>query len=77
MAARNNLAQTAKTRDKIQGSQLVNTLQKHIFDGKELSSSQVNAATALLKKVLPDLKQSDITQETTINGNIKVNVNFE
>ncbi len=49
------------TRNKIQASQLINRLTDHVLKDKEMSSSQVNAAKILLGKVIPDLKQSDIT----------------
>jgi hypothetical protein len=45
------------TRAKIKAQQLINRLQAHIdADQPLLDSSQVNAAKALLNKVLPDLK---------------------
>ncbi|MCP4410091.1 MAG: hypothetical protein GY807_20570 [Gammaproteobacteria bacterium] len=45
------------TRKKIKAAQLINRLQKHIESDKPLmDASQVNAAKALLNKVLPDLK---------------------
>ena len=45
------------TRDKIQAAQLINRLEKHCFaDEPLMDASQVNAAKALLNKVLPDLK---------------------
>lgn len=44
------------TRQKIQASQIINRLEKHLFAKKPLlNASQVNAAKALLSKVLPDL----------------------
>lgn len=45
------------TRAKIKAQQLINRLQQHIdADEPLLDASQVNAAKALLNKVLPDLK---------------------
>lgn len=45
-----------ETRNKIQGAQLINRLTKHVMSDKPiLDTSQVNAAKALLNKVLPDL----------------------
>ena len=51
-----------ETRMKIQAQQLINRLQKHV-DAPEplLDSSQVNAAKALLNKVLPDLKAVEVS----------------
>ena len=50
------------TRAKIQAQQLINRLQAHV-DAPEplLDSSQVNAAKALLNKVLPDLKGVELS----------------
>ena len=50
------------TRAKIQAQQLINRLQAHV-DAPEplLDSSQVNAAKALLNKVLPDLKAVEVS----------------
>ncbi|MBM1556677.1 hypothetical protein JQV19_08455 [Sulfitobacter mediterraneus] len=45
------------TRNKIKATQLINRLMNHInADEPLLDASQVNAAKALLNKVLPDLK---------------------
>lgn len=45
------------TRNKIKAQQLINRLMTHInADEPVLDASQVNAAKALLNKVLPDLK---------------------
>lgn len=43
------------TRAKIQTSQIINRLAKHILGKLELSPTQVRAAEILLKKTLPDL----------------------
>ncbi len=45
-------------REKIQGSQIINRLQKHIKNDC-MTSSQVNAAKVLLAKIIPDLKSVD------------------
>ena len=44
-----------RTRAKIQTSQIINRLTKHVKGEIEMSSSQVRAAEILLKKSLPDL----------------------
>ena len=51
-------------RAKIQASQLVNSLQNHVT-GKQLykRDSQVTAALGLLKKILPDMRATDMTAE--------------
>ena len=55
MAARLNPAHDARTREKIQTSQLLNRLQDHVFGKVELTPTQVRAAEVLIRKTLPDL----------------------
>ncbi len=74
MAVRKNLSQAAKTREKIQTSQLINRLTDHVLNDLELSSSQIKAIEILLKKTLPDLKQIEITGED--GGPIKTSSTF-
>ena len=61
MAARHNLKQTQRTREKIQASQLINRLTNHALGDLEMSATQVNAAKILLNKILPDLKAMEMT----------------
>ena len=61
MAARLNLRQLDSVRETIKGSQLVNSLQKHINGDLEMRPSQVTAALGLLKKIIPDLAVTQIT----------------
>lgn len=57
------------TRKKIQAAQLINRLEKHVFsDEPLLDASQVNAAKALLNKVLPDLQSVSVDGEMTHNA---------
>jgi hypothetical protein len=65
MAARNKLTHDYKTRQKIQTTQLVKRLEKHIFsdDGEVMTASQVRAAEILLKKTLPDTQSIAHTGE--------------
>lgn len=53
----------AKTREKIRTSMLINRLEKHIFNGEEMSTTQVKAVEILLKKTLPDLKQTELSTD--------------
>ena len=53
-----------KVRDRIRTSLLVKRLENHALNKNEMTKSQVQAATALLKKTLPDLQSID----TTIRG---------
>lgn len=64
MAARNKLTHDYKTRQKIQTTQIVNRLTKHIHGEIELSNTQIRAAEILLRKSLPDL--------TSISGTLEV-----
>ncbi len=57
------------TRNKIRAAQLINRLESHVFaDSPLLDASQVNAAKALLNKVLPDLQSvaMDLDAKTTV-----------
>jgi hypothetical protein len=56
MAARTKkLIHDHEARAKIQSSQLVNRLQKHVLGASVLDPSQVSAALGLLRKIIPDL----------------------
>lgn len=67
MAARKNLSHDAKTREKIQTSQLINRLNKDANGEIELTSGQRKSIEILLKKSLPDLSsitfEGDMTHE--------------
>lgn len=76
MAARKRIFHDENTRTKIQTSQIINRLEKHInakpevIDGqiiyKDLmTQSQVTAALGLLKKTLPDLSSVELKAEAT------------
>lgn len=47
-------------RVKIQNSNILNALIEHVDGKREMSSTQVSAGIALLKKVLPDLASTEI-----------------
>lgn len=66
MAERLNKRHQEMIREKIRGSQLVNRLENHVLDDLELSPTQVTAALGLLRKVVPDLKATEHSGETTI-----------
>lgn len=74
MAARNKLSHDAKTREKIQVSQLVNRLMDHSLGKCEMSATQVNAARILLNKKLPDLQSVQHTgdKDNPIETSIRV-----
>jgi hypothetical protein len=71
MAARLDPRHDARTRAKIQTSQLINRLKDHVFGKVELSPTQVRAAEVLLRKSLPDL------QNVTLSGDADNPVRFE
>jgi hypothetical protein len=48
-------------RVKIKNSNILNALVEHVEGKREMSSTQVTAGLGLLKKVLPDLAQTDVT----------------
>lgn len=60
------IAQTLRTRQKIQASALVNRLHKCVMGEVELTAQQVNAAKTLLNKVLPDLQS--ISMEAVVES---------
>ena len=59
-------------REKIKTSQIINRVQKCANGEVELTPVQLKAAEILLKKTMPDLKQSDIKQE--ISGSIGLSI---
>lgn len=44
---------------RIRALALIRALERHVLKGEELKPTQVSAALALLKKVLPDLASAD------------------
>lgn len=63
MAARKRTTLSEDWKAKIQASQLINRLQKHVDGEVDLSATQVNAAKILLGKAVPDLKSTDNTHK--------------
>lgn len=55
-------AKTAKPRktprDRINAHALIEALEQHVLGEKEMTSTQVSAALALLKKTLPDISEA-------------------
>ncbi len=64
MAARKNLTQLPRTREKIRASMLMNRLQDHVLGKCDMTPSQVRAARLVLRKILPDLKAVKVEYET-------------
>ncbi len=61
MAARLNPRHQTAVREKIKASQIINSLQNHVFGKKEMLPSQVTAGLGLLKKIVPDLASTELT----------------
>lgn len=66
MAARLRPHHSEEVRSKIQTSQLINVLEKHVFEGTDLKKSQVSAAIALLRKTIPDLQSIEGGLDLTV-----------
>ena len=62
---------TQSHRDKIKNSNILNALMEHVEGNREMSSTQVTAGIALLKKVMPDLAA------TTIQGDAENPVSLQ
>lgn len=54
---------TDEIRRKIQASQLINILMKHVVGEQEMTPTQIKAAEILLRKSIPDLTQVSGTGE--------------
>lgn len=54
-----------ETRAKIQASQLINRLTRHVLGEVDMTSTQVSAALGLLRKTLPDLSAVETSAEVT------------
>jgi hypothetical protein len=50
-------------RVKIQNSNILNALIEHVEGKREMSSTQVTAGVALLKKIMPDLTHSELAND--------------
>lgn len=72
-----SIFQTEATRQKIKTSQLINRLEKHILGNLELTNTQVKGIEILLRKTLPDLASTQLSNDpnnpiTTPSINIKM-----
>ena len=72
MPARTRVGLSENTRKRIQCTQIVNRLQKHVDGEVDMSATQVRAAEVLLRKVLPDL--SSIDMDASVEGKLIVNI---
>ena len=69
-----NASHAAKTREKIQTTQLINVLTNHALEDSDLSATRIKAIEILLRKTLPDLKQVEVTGED--GGAVRVDNKF-
>jgi hypothetical protein len=61
-------------RVKIQNSNILTALIKHVEGRQEMTASQVSAGLGLLRKIMPDLQQTALTDA---DGNaLTINVNI-
>ncbi len=63
-------------RDKIKNSNILNALIEHTVGEREMSSTQVTAGVALLKKIMPDLAATTISgdPEKPIKNELTLNI---
>jgi hypothetical protein len=54
-------AMTHEHRSKIKVSQILNALEEHVMGKRDMQQTQVTAAVALLRKVMPDLSQTTMS----------------
>lgn len=50
-----NPAAVERIRERIKADRIIDSLEDHVLNGKEMTSTQVTAALGLLKKRVPDL----------------------
>ncbi len=70
MAARNRKGLSENTRARIQTTMIVKRLEDHILGKVEMKSSQVQAASVLIKKTLPDLQAIHV-QNDALNNSVE------
>ncbi len=67
MAARNRKGLSENTRARIQTTMIVKRLEDHILGKVEMKPSQVQAASVLIKKTLPDLQAIRVQNDALNN----------
>lgn len=63
---------TDEHRSKIANSQVLNRLIDHVTGAPILEPSQVTAAVALLKKVMPDMQSVESKSEVTVRNVVRL-----
>lgn len=76
MAARKGpkYTMTNEHRDKIKNSNILNALVEHAEGQREMSSTQVTAGLALLKKIMPDLQAVQLSGDQENPVSVKVTI---
>lgn len=59
-------------REKIETTKLIKRLQTHALNKEIMSASQIDAAKTLLKKVLPDMKETE--HHATVDGTLTIRI---
>lgn len=54
-------ARAEEVRQKIRANEIIQSLEDHILNGKDMGASQVSAALGLLKKSIPDLAAVELS----------------
>jgi len=72
-----NFRMTEEHRAKIKNSSILNALIEHVEGRRDMAPSQVTAGLGLLKKVLPDLSQTELTGENGGPVQTKVTLSFD
>lgn len=74
MASRHDRKHSELVRQRIQTSQLINRLQDNALGEESMTAGQIKSAEILLRKAVPDLKQTDFgigEDDTEINITVK------
>ena len=63
-----NAAAVERIRSRIKADRLIDAMENHVLNGKEMSRSQVTAAIGLLKKCVPDLTAVEHSGEVGVGS---------
>lgn len=60
-----NPAAVERIRERIRSGMLIEALENHVLNGKEMQATQISAALGLLKKCVPDMASVEHSGEIT------------
>ena len=60
-----NPAAVERIRERIKSDRLIDALENHVLNGKEMQATQISAALGLLKKCVPDMASVEHSGEIT------------